>query len=312
MGLKNKRGMFFIFVAIVLLTISLASLTIFSEIKNRESVVSRIGSMNNFVFSLEEDLDRKLFITGFRIIFLHEKRIVDSGNYIVNVSASFKEAFFNGTIEGSSTSDEDTLLAGVKYQDIIDDLNENANKLSLRVNFSDPVVSITQDDPWNVKVILEGFMFVEDIGGLAYWNKSVRVESLIPTENFEDPLYIVNTNARVVPKISQTPYSNFVVGSDVTKLSDHLENMYYLASNESPSFLQRLEGDISAHEQGVESLVDLDALSAQGLSIEDKSIVDHIYFSGSNPSANAVSGMPFWFKLDSAHHDLYNVSGIIV
>jgi hypothetical protein len=305
MGLKNKRGMFFIFAAIALLTISLASLTVFSEIKNRESIVSRIGSMNNFVFSLEEDLDRKLFISGFRIIFLHEKRIVDSGNYIINVSASFGEAFFNGTIEGSSTSDEDTLLTGIKYQEIIDDLNDNANKLSLRVDFSDPIVSISQDDPWNIKVMLEGFMLIEDLGGLAYWNKSVRIESFIPTENFEDPLYIVNTNARVVPKINQTPYDNFVVGSNVANLSDHLENMYYLASNESPSFLQRLEGDVSANPQGVESLVDLDALSAQGLSIEDKSIVDYIYFSGSNPSTNAVSGMPFWFKLDSAHYARY-------
>lgn len=312
MVLRNKKGMFFLFVAIALITLSLASLSVFSEVKTRESVVSRINSMNNFVFSLEEDLNRKLFISGFRIIFLHEKRIVDNGEYIVNISSSFEEAFFNGTIEGSLTEEEGTLLSGVKYQDIIDDLNYNANKLNLRVNFSNPEISVSHEDPWNVKVTLEGTMFIEDLGGLAYWNKSVVVESFIPTENFEDPIYIINTNARVVPKVNQTPYSVFVSGFDVSNLSDHLNNMYYVASNESPSFLHRLEGDLSSDPFGVESLVNLDELSAQGLSVEDKSVVDHIYFSVSNPSTNAVTGMPFWFKLDVAHQDRYNVTGLII
>jgi len=105
-GIKNKKGIFFTMIAIALLSLFLASSTFLTLSYDRETVTSRVETMNNFVFSLEEDLDRKIFISGFRIIFLFEKRMVENGTYITNVNDSFNEAFFNGTINGTIRTEE--------------------------------------------------------------------------------------------------------------------------------------------------------------------------------------------------------------
>jgi len=45
------------------------------------------------------------------------------GYYITNLSSAFSEAFFNGTIYGNASSDEEQLMSGVKFSDIQDFLN---------------------------------------------------------------------------------------------------------------------------------------------------------------------------------------------
>ena len=68
---------------------------------------------------------------------------------------------------------------------------------------------------------------------------------------------------------------------------------------------------MSANVNGIESLVNLQKLSSQGLQVQDKSVIDHIYFSSSNPSKQHILGMPSWFKLDDSHLAAYQASGII-
>ena len=71
----NKKAMIFTLLAIALLSLFLASYGYYSISGDRISINKRIGTMNNFVFSIEENLPRQLFISGFRIIFIFEKRI---------------------------------------------------------------------------------------------------------------------------------------------------------------------------------------------------------------------------------------------
>ena len=306
---KNKKGMFFTLIAIALLSLLMISVTIFSVAKERESINKRIESMNNYVFSLEEDLLRKTYISGFRIIFLFEKRMLETGLYMNDVDATFDEAFFNGTINGVINLDEIGLMEGIKFSDIEEDLNIVASKINVKIDLSNPSISVNQVDPWNVKVSLTVDMLIEDISGLASWNKTSVFNAYIPIKNFEDPLYLINTNGKIAHKISMTPYtsSTFVVGGDVSNLADHLDNFYYINSSDAPNFLNRLEGNLSADANGIESLVNIQKLFDAGVGISDRVIVDHIYFSNDNPSGHTVSGMPSWFKLDNGHLGIYGV-----
>ena len=43
---------------------------IFSVVEQRQPIKMRISSMDSFLFSLEENLERQVYISGFRIIFL--------------------------------------------------------------------------------------------------------------------------------------------------------------------------------------------------------------------------------------------------
>lgn len=310
--MRNKKAMFFTIIAISLLSLALFSFSIFSMVRDREAINKRIETMNNFVFSLEKDLERKLFISGFRIIFLFEKRILEDGVYISNVSAVFDEALFNGTIEGVIRGDEASLITGVTFSDIQSDLIASASKVNLDLTLSNPVLSISQKDPWNIYLVLRTNFLVEDFGKLASWNKTLITEAYVPVVGFEDPIYLINTNGKIFQKINQTPYTTFTSGSDVSNLNDHVSNSYYTNSTLSPSFIMRLEGNLSASDNGIESLVYLPDLSAQGITLKDKSVVDSIYFSSNDPTKYNIQGMPSWFKLDDAHLDMYGVSNLTI
>jgi len=302
----NRRGVFFTLLAILIIAIFVASLAFFSGFLERESSQKRVSSLSDFVFSVEEDLPRQLFTNGFRAIFLIEREIAETGNYASDVEAVFQEAFFSGEVYG----EEDSLLIGTTFDEIVAILQERGEKVNANVSLESPVLSVVQSDPWNVDFVLEAQLYVSDTSGLAEWNKTIEVVAEVPIESFSDPLYFVNSNGFVVNKFEESPYDDFVSDSDVSNLFGHLENSYYVVSSDAPSFLQRLEGDLSANVYGVESLVDLSDLSDQGIGLESKSVVDHIYFSGSNPSSCNVqpSGMPSWFRLDSAHLAQYEVS----
>jgi len=175
-----------------------------------------------------------------------------------------------------------------------------------------PDVLIDQQDPWNIRIHLDLDMFVCDEGGLVSWNKSMAVDSFVPIEDFEDPMYLVESGL-VTNTIVRSPYEVFVDGADVSNLKLHVENSYYVASNSSPSFLDRLEGRNVANDNGIESFVYLPGLTAQGVSTKDKSCIDYIYFSNDNPSHFSVSGMPSWFGIDDedGHVARYGVGGLI-
>jgi hypothetical protein len=269
----NKKGVFFTALVIVILSIFLISYTFFSFAQQRKLTEKRIETMNNFLFSVEEDLHRKLFISGFRTIFLFEKHILETGSYLQNVNSSFQEAFYNGTIEGKSTPEIQQLMNGVTFSNITDTINEKAKKINVIVNLSSPSISVIQEDPWRVKITLISNLTMQDLSGLASWNRAQTVIAYIPIEGLEDPFYPLETNyISTTNIITKTPYQGF--GSP-SNLIDHAENTYYLNNTEAPSFLDRLEGNLTAENiNGIESLV----LFKLNPIVQGRSIIDHEYF----------------------------------
>lgn len=305
----NKKGIFFTIMAILLISIFVFSFTLFSVVKERGTIKKRVETLNNFVVTVEEDLQRKLFIAGFRIIFLFEKNVIESGEYVSNLNDTFEEVFYNGTLYGNAES----LMNYAKYSDIINSLKEKAGKVNANLTITNPQISVTQDNPWNVKIIFSGNMVLKDLGGLVGWNRTINIDSYVPIEGFGDPLYAVYTNSLIFNNITETPYINFVDGSDISNLSLHLENSFYIASSSAPSFLDRLQGINAPNSNGIESLVNLDRLADAGISVRQKSVVDYVYFSSSNPSFCQVNGMPSWFLLDNenGHFVTYQVQDLV-
>jgi len=304
---KNRKGQLFTIGAILLITLMFLSFELFSFLQENKSIRTRVSTMDNFLNSVEINLQRQIYISGFRIIFLAESQITSTGDYIPNIDSFFKEAFFNGTINGE---EENSTLLGVTYGDLIKSLNNKAKKINVNITLNDSQLIVTQSDPWNVNITLVSDFSMIDKSDLAKWEKVQRISTLIPITFFEDPFFTVNSYARISRKISQTPYEgNYVSGSDVSNLYDHVEKGYYAANSNAPSFLNRLEGDFSPDVNGIESFVDISELSAQGISVYDKTTIDYLYFSFENPSTHSVSGMQTWFKIDGidGHFEKYGV-----
>lgn len=301
MELINKKGVFFISAAIVVITLLITSYTIYSNAQERKAIQKRIETMNSFIKSIEQDLERKLFIAGFRSLFTFENKIIESGSYITNVNASFQEMFFNGTFDNQTQS----IMIGATVTDIIKDIQSLGNKISINITLTNPKASISQTDPWHVTVNLGGNFTIADENNLSSWNTMLNATGVIPISYFDDPIYIINTGSLIVTKINRTIYNSFNTAS----LIDHTTKQYYKASITAPSFLDRFEGNLVANSvNGIESLVDIQNLQSKGLQTQEKSIVDYIYFSSSNPTYCHVAGMPSWFYLDNSTLAAYNAT----
>ncbi len=299
--------MFFTFLAILIISILILSTNFFSVVSDRVRVQKRVETLNSFVSAVEEDLQRKVYISGFRTVFIFESYILEHGDYISEANLDLQEVFFNGTLYGV----QQNVTAGAKFSDIIADLNSKASKVNAIVSLTNPRINVSQIDPWNLRFVLNADLSIADIGNLVSWNKSISIVSFVPLDGFADPVYTINTNSLVLNNITKTPYSIFVNGGNTANLSNHLENSYYINSSTAPSFIDRLEGNYIASENCIESLVNLDELTAQGFATENRSVIDYIYFSTANyPLCEDIqeSGLPSWFKLDNNHLNIYQVT----
>jgi len=307
--IKNKKAQVFTIIGILIVSLMFVSFEIFSLLHKRDVVKTRISTMDNFLYSLEQNLEREMYISGFRIIFLAESEITSTGKYI-DVNDFFNEAFFNGTVNGQHKE----LLDGATYENITTSLSEKAQKINVEVILTNSTINISQDNPWFIKFTITSNFTMHDKEDLASWNKQQIISASIPISDFEDPIYTVNTFARISRKINQTTYEgNYGNGVVVTNLTKHVSNNNYASNPNAPNFLKRLEGDLSANINGIESFVNLPELSAQGVPVDSsKSVIDYIYFSASNPSNWKITGMPAWVRIDnqSAHLTKYNVTGL--
>ncbi|MCU0642187.1 MAG: hypothetical protein MUF61_01225 [archaeon] len=300
MNPRGKKGVFFTAMVIVIISLLGVSYLFYSNLQNREAVHNRISTMNNYLVSIEKNLPRQLYISGFRAVFSVESRITETGNFVSDINSSLNELFFNGTIY----SEPREIMAGATMSDILDSMNSNAEKVNAVINISDAQFSVSQIDPWSLRFVLTMNLILSDRENLVRWNKTEIVESFVPITDFEDPFYALNTNNLVTNNITRTPYTTF--GQD--NLSAHALNSYYKSSAKAPSFLDRLEGKTSPNPNGIESFVNLNELSSQGIAIEEKSAIDYIYFSSNDPPNTHISGMPSWFRIDNDHLADYNLA----
>lgn len=307
---KIKKGQVFTIIAVFLVVLSFLSFEFFAFLQENKSVKTRVSTMDSFLDSVEENLERQIYISGFRILFLAESEIVSTGNYIGDIDAFFQEAFFNGTVNGIQ---ETSILPGATYSDLVNSLNDKAASINVNISLNNSKLYVNQSDPWNLDVTLVSDFLMFDKNNLARWDKVQVISAAIPVKFFEDPVFTVNSLARVSRKINQTIYEgNYVIGTDVSNLQDHVDKGYYAANVNAPSFLRRFEGDLSADPNGIESFVNIPELSAQGIATYDKTTIDYIYFSTNNPVHYGVTGMYSWFRIDSDdnHFVKYNVTGL--
>ncbi|MEM3113484.1 MAG: hypothetical protein QXI33_03635 [Candidatus Pacearchaeota archaeon] len=299
---KKKKAQTFTIMALALIFLLMITAGIITKTDNRRTIQKRVSTLDTFLFSVEENLERQMYIAGFRTVFLTNDQITKTGQYI-DVIKFFNESIFNGSVNGEAQQ----IMIGATFNDSVYSINEKAKKIGAIVEFSNVSIKISQDDPWNIKISLNVSIKMKDKTNLAEWEKEKIIVTYIPITGFEDPVYIVNTNSRITHKINKTIYEG-QYNSPISNLLEHTQKGYYTENTDAPSFLKRLEGDLSASPYGIESLVDLSALSQQGLPTQTKSVVDHIYFnSTNNPSSSQIAGMPTWFRLDNAHKPKYNL-----
>lgn len=301
--MKN-RGMIFTLTTIVILTLFIASYSVYTR-QSASVIDQRVETLDSFLVGIEQDLERQLYIAGFRGLFSAQDYIIRTGTYIS--ANTLQELLLNGTINAQ----DQPLMIGTTLPELNNALKEKASRINAEMNLSNMTLLITQESPWFVTFTLTTQLILKDTGETAQWKKTLVIKSNVPIHSFEDPLYTLNTNGLVTNTFRQTPITIFVSGSNVSSLAYHATNSYYHANPSAPSFLNRLQGNLTANTQGIESMVNLQELSQQGISTQQKTVIDYLYFSASQPQPHTIAGMPTWFRIDSSHASFYGAGSLI-
>ncbi len=308
----QRKAQMFTITAILLIALVFASFEIFSILHERAAVKERVHSMDDFLKSLEKNMERQLYISGYRILFLANQQTATKIEYINNFNDFSQEAFFNGNVDNVLSGD----MIGATYSNVTNSINQKAAKINVNVALNNTVFSITQNDPWNVRVNMVSDFVMTDVQGLALWNKRQNISALISVENFEDPLFVVGSGGKITRKIKQTAYEgHYVTGSNISNFTNHFLNGYYASNTNAPNFLMRLEGNFSASPDGIESFVIKEDLKKQGVVTNDNKIsLDYIYFDPSNIDLNCLILDPpeSYFAIDLPHVTRYNLTSELI
>ena len=310
----KKKGIFY-----ALLSILFVSLVIFIALFQSSSndltssmavYETRIYTLNDFVSDVEKDLGREVYITGFRALSALVDYIVTNGELLDNTEERFKEAFINGTVNNKTA----VLMNQSMFDDWLVRIQNISNDVGLDIDIELKNVSIYHSSPWIVNISTNFSVSIIDNKGVANWSRNISVEQMIDINGFEDPLYVLNSYGRVSNIINQTIYEgNYTTGSgpgfDPSNLGIHANNSLYAENTNAPSYLMRFTNNLSASQYGIESIVNLEEFNENGLDIEEKSAIDHIYFSNSTPTSYHVNNMPSWFMIDANRTAKYQVTG---
>ncbi|MBI4451232.1 hypothetical protein HY642_04615 [Candidatus Woesearchaeota archaeon] len=304
----NKRGVFFTIIAVLLVALAVVTMLSFTATTpmHAQSAEVRIRTLDAFLRDTETNIDRALTIAATRAILAFEQEALSAGKYIDSVQAAFPAAVLNGTYHNRTL----TLLENATLEDWTGRVKAQAATIGIQIDLGFSDVAITHASPWILQANLTASISLADAGGLASFAVVYKSNASFSIIGFEDPLYPLNTLARVPNIINQSPFAGFVTNNETTNLQLHVNHSYYIAHPDAPSFLMRLEGNLSNSTHGIESLVYLPKLSAQNIALKSRTVVDYLYFGNQTVTDYAILNMSSWFRIDEAHLAAYEVDGL--
>ncbi|MFH1641419.1 MAG: hypothetical protein ABIC04_00810 [Nanoarchaeota archaeon] len=310
----NKKSMYFTLMTIIFLAIFTFIYLLPQYQRLSSSMIPtemRIDSMNDFIKDLQRDTQRGLYISSYRSLLAMEQYIISNGKYVNDSGGLFIEALLDGTIYGRNYS----IMAASTFRNWIDKIKSESASFNIQANITIRDIRLFQRDSWNVIAAANLTFEISDITGIASWKRDEYIESRISIIDFEDPVYIVSSLGRTTNTINITPfednYTYYNGGWNVSNLVTHLQRSYYTSSTDGPSFLQRLEGNFTSSEFGIESLVNLKKLNDQGLQVDtSSSVVDYHYWNSDGNGDYRINFTPSWFRLDFDHLAVYEVESL--
>lgn len=310
----NKKGIFFTFIAIGLVSLLVYSFTINTGYIYRDSmfvIETRVNTISNFIKDVDTDIDRGFYISSFRSMLAIGDFITANNTFMPDIEAAFEEALINATVMG----DTHGLLTGASFTDWTEKIKEEADKIDIVIDFIISNVTLNQSDPWKVNAEMDIAYNITDKKQTANWMRGNHLQTEVSILGLEDPTYSLNTYGKIINKIVQANETDF---DDLDVLKNHISQSYYIASERAPSFLMKLEGNFSNSTWGIESIVNFQEFEIQDITVKTASAIDYIYFDNVSVSSCIINQTQNatgydWFRLDdsdSYHLNKYDVECI--
>ena len=303
----RRKAMFFTLISVLLVTIIIISFTFYSSYRTQSKmfvVETRVNTMDRFIEDLEKDMERALYIAGFRAILGAEDYIIKNGEYLDNPSSLLGELAINGTLNGTQLN----LTIDSSLSDWFDRVSIQGQNIGVEMNYTMLGFEINQSDPWFIDFYVDLELDISDTKGIAKWNRNKTAFGTVSIVGLEDPVYTIGAYGRTTRIINKT--EDNIQGID--DLKDFLDSGAYRANSDAPSFLMRLEGNLSSSPYGIETLVNTNEFAFYELNVYDRSSIDYIYFGTHSTTGykiyNITDVYMEGFRLDQDHIDEFDVN----
>ncbi|MHA1743024.1 MAG: hypothetical protein ACTSV6_02085, partial [Candidatus Heimdallarchaeota archaeon] len=286
---------------------------------SQKTVENRIDAMLGFYNSIVFDSKKSLEIIGRRAVSAAINYVISNGIPLSSSNDTINELITNGSIDGVPQG----LMESSTIRDWENAIEYIGSSQGFQTSISTEEIFIQPEDSFHLSISYVISINISDTITQTNISKTSSNSLLLNLENFEDPLYPLNTYGRVVNVIKESPHWNNYSSEDSTNLNDDLNNSYYHPSLYGASFLDRLEGKYFVQDKyskstpiGLESFVNKEKILYSGLPVdEDLTNIDYLYFSESGVPAYSISGMPSNFRLDNettvdgkTHLQVYNAT----
>jgi len=311
---SNKKGFTYLLVTALFVTVLLGIFFTTSNYtyQDQESLQQvRIRAMNDFIKNLDTDIHRATYIAAFRTMLALEDHVTTTGQYLSNVNDSFRETFFYGTVNGTSSA----IMENSTFNDYLSKVGLLSQSTGIVLDMNITNIRMMQSTPWSVDVYMLINISAQDSKNTASWVISKEYMTRIPIDNLRDPLYSKNSFNRVPNTIRKFYNDTLVNGTNITNLIEHIDNSYYIESVDAPNFIMRFEGSNASDPNGIESIVNVETLSAQDIPVySDRIKIDYIYFNNIEMSNMIcdIDDIPedYYFIIPSDRIALYQISGL--
>jgi len=313
-GIFGKRGIFFTFIAVMLMA---ALIIIFSpstsiNVANKPVVKTRVITLNDFVQDLENSyFESILKVSSHRAILAMASYMQSNNKFLADMQSGFSEAVLQGAINGQSS----TIMKNNTLNEWLARMaNFSEDTFNVDTQFTVNKVEIYQARPWFVDLRLNiSFSVTSETASWEVSNFITNAELSI--EDFDDPYYIVNTNGNYIQKINKTDVALDKWNLENVKSHIRYGTYAHFPDSKAPSFLMRFTNTSMASACcGIESLVNPNKLANKD---QMESYADYLFFNhslqGKCTELYNITDAPFraefpHFKLDFQHLVFYNIS----
>ncbi|MDI6806442.1 MAG: hypothetical protein QMD14_01345 [Candidatus Aenigmarchaeota archaeon] len=181
------------------ISIQHAMITFYGE---RLAIERRINAMQSLYESIKVDGERALEIVSRRAISTAVGFVITNGKGLEEANSTLAELIINGSINGvpQRLMENATLV----------DWKTKLEKAGLSLGFDTKIdfgkIFIRPFDSWSLLAEVEANFSIADLRGVANLTRSDVLKTKVSIEDFEDPLYPLNTFGYAINKIVKSPY----------------------------------------------------------------------------------------------------------
>ncbi len=197
-------GLLLVLVSLTLISLVLLQKEIYKKNIQKSYIENRIDDINNLFDSITLDFNKAIDITAKRAIAIADSKIITSGNPLTEADKTLKELILFGSIDG----EEQVLMENATINNWLQKVNIVGKEKGYDINIKIESFSIKPYDSFNLIAEGTAWINISDQNGLAAINRKYNFSKKISVENFEDPLYPLNTNSKATKIIKKSKYEN--------------------------------------------------------------------------------------------------------